>query len=113
MRFVFAGFLFCFLGHSEALTSAAREFLEISKKLEPVQCEKRQLRRAMAMAQVENRPLDLKKMQEKFSALDREPQTARLERRLAQLEPRIQASPDPQDLNAISLQRREAFYRCE
>jgi len=37
----------------------------------------------------------------------------RLEKRLAELEPRIKKSSDPEDLQAISFQQREAFYRCE
>lgn len=96
-----------------SLTPAAKEFLEISKKLEPVQCEKRQLRRTMALAQVENRPEDRKKAERRFAALNRHPETAKLEKRLGQLEPLIEKSTDPEDLNTISLQRREAFYRCE
>jgi hypothetical protein len=36
-----------------------------------------------------------------------------LEKRLAELEPRVKGSSDPDDLAAISLQQREAFYRCE
>ncbi len=34
------------VGAARALTPEAKEFLEISQKLEPVQCQKRQLRRA-------------------------------------------------------------------
>ena len=30
-----------------------------------------------------------------------------------ELEPRLKSSSDPEDLPAISLQQREAFYRCE
>ena len=30
-----------------------------------------------------------------------------------ELEPLLKRSPDPEDLPAISLQQREAFYRCE
>ena len=32
--------------------------------------------------------------------------------RLAELQPRISKSSDPEDLPAISRQQREAFYRC-
>jgi hypothetical protein len=100
-----------------ALTPAAKEFLEISKTLEPVQCEKRQLRRAMALAQVERRGEDMKKLQARFAALNKDPTTARLEKRLAVLEGQILdgkgKARDPQDLEAISLQQRQAFYRCE
>lgn len=100
-----------------ALTPAAQEFLEISKTLEPVQCEKRQLRRAMAMARVEERSEDMKKLRARFAALNKDPKTARLEKRLAELESRILdgngKARDPRDLDAISLQQRQAFYRCE
>lgn len=100
-----------------ALTPSAKEFLEISTTLEPVQCEKRQLRRAMAMAHAEQRGEDMKKLQARFAALNRDPKTARLEKRLAELESRILdgsgKARDPQDLEAISLQQRQAFYRCE
>lgn len=100
-----------------ALTPSAQEFLEISKTLEPVQCEKRQLRRAMALAHVEQRAEDMRKLQARFVALNKDPKTAKLEKRLAELESRILdgsgKARDPQDLEAISLQQREAFYRCE
>ncbi len=100
-----------------ALTPAAKEFLEISKTLEPVQCEKRQLRRAMALAQVEKRGADMKKLQARFAELNRDPKNARLEKRLAVLESQILdgqgRARDPRDLDAISFQQRQAFYRCE
>ena len=56
---------------------------------------------------------DAKVARARFSTLDRDPKTARLEKRLAELEPLVKRSPDPEDLRAISLQQREAFYRCE
>ena len=93
------------------LTPAAREFMDISKELEPVQCEKRRLRREMALAEIERR--DTTPMKKKFEALNRDPTTTKLEKRLAQLEPRVSKSSDPEDLAAISLQQREAFYRCD
>jgi len=96
---------------AHGLTSAAREFITINQELEPVQCEKRRLRRQMAMAQVEGRSLE--PMQKRFAELDRDPKTAKLEKRLAALEPVIKKSTDPEDLAAISRQQREAFYRCE
>lgn len=100
-----------------ALTPAAQEFLEISKTLEPVQCEKRQLRRAMALAHAEQRGEDMRKLQARFAELNKDPRTAKLEKRLAALEGRILdgsgKARDPQDLEAISLQQRQAFYRCE
>jgi hypothetical protein len=103
--------------HARALSPEAQEWLAISAKLEPVQCEKRQLRRQMAMAQAEERGEDLKTLRARAAALDRNKETARLEKRLAVLEARIldsQGRPrHPEDLDAISLQQREAFYRCE
>ena len=96
---------------AHALSAEAEEFIAINKQLEPVQCEKRRLRREMALAQIENR--STKEMQARFSALNRDPQTMKLEKRLAELGPRVQHSSDPEDLRAISLQQREAFYRCE
>lgn len=96
-----------------SLSSEAREFMGITKELEPVQCQKRGLRREIALAEVEERAADLKVLRARFAALNREPKTARLERRLAELERRIARSGDPEDLPAISRQQREAFYRCE
>ena len=100
-----------------ALSSAAQEFMEISAQLEPVQCEKRQLRRQLVMAQVERRDEDLKRLRARVAELNRDKETARLERRLAELEKRISdgkgGTRDPEDLQAISFQQRQAFYRCE
>ena len=94
-----------------ALSPAAREFMAISKDLEPVHCEKRKLRREIALAQVQQQ--DAQALKRRFAALDRDPKTAKLEKRLAELQPRIEGSSDPEDLAAISAQHREAFYRCE
>lgn len=96
-----------------ALSEEAQEFMKISEALEPVQCEKRKLRRAIALAEVERRDDEVRKLREHFAALDRDPKTARLERRLSELEPRLAKSSDPEDLKAINRQRVEAFYRCE
>jgi hypothetical protein len=96
-----------------ALSKDAREFMSITQELEPVQCEKRRLRREIALAEVENRAEDLKALRARFATLNREPKSARLERRLAELERRIERSGDPDDLPAISRQQREAFYRCD
>ena len=96
-----------------ALTPAAREFMEISAKLEPVQCAKRQLRRQMALAHAEQRGADMEKLRTRFDALNRDRDTTRLEARLGELEKRISRAGDPEDLEAISFQQRQAFYRCE
>jgi hypothetical protein len=94
-----------------ALTPAAQEFIAISKELEPVQCEKRRLRREIALAEIERR--DASELRKRFAALDRDRRTAKLEKRLAELEPRLSRSSDPEDLPAISRQNTEAFYRCQ
>ena len=94
-----------------ALSREAQEFMSIARELEPVHCEKRKLRRQIALARIEQR--DAKALKDRFSALDRDPKTAKLEKRLAQLEPRVSKSADPEDLDAISAQQREAFYRCD
>ena len=95
-----------------ALSKEAQEFMKINDQLEPVQCEKRKLRRELALAEVERRDADVRTLRERFAALDRDPQTAQLERRLAELQPRLERSSDPEDLPAINRQRVEAFYRC-
>ena len=96
-----------------ALSPAAREFMDISRELEPVQCEKRQLRRKIALAEAERRDADARAARARFATLNKDPKTTRLEKRVAELEPRLRKSTDPEDLQAISLQQREAFYRCE
>ena len=96
-----------------ALSAAAQEFMAISRELEPVQCEKRRLRREIALAEAERRDADVKALRKKFAGLDANPKTAKLEKRLAELEPILKRSSDPEDLAAISRQQREAFYRCD
>lgn len=96
-----------------ALSPAAKEFMQISARLEPVQCEKRKLRRAIAFAGAEGRTADVAKLRARFAELDADPETTRLEKRLAQLEKRLSASRDAEDLDAISFQQRKAFYSCE
>jgi hypothetical protein len=100
-----------------AITPEGREFVDILKQLEPVHCEKQKLRRAIAFAEAERRSGDAAELRARFAQLDAEPKTAKLEKRLAQLEPRINSGRgvprDPEDLEMISKQRRDAFYRCE
>jgi hypothetical protein len=96
-----------------ALSQAAQEFMKISQELEPVQCEKRRLRREIALAEAEQRDSDVRAARARFAQLDKDPKTTRLEKRLAALEPRLKHSADPEDLAAVSRQQREAFYRCE
>jgi len=92
-----------------ALSSAAEEFMRITEQIEPMQCQKRQLRRQIVMAEAEKRDADARKLREDFSKLDRDPKTAKLERRLAELEKSITRD----DLPAINRQHVEGFYRCE
>lgn len=91
--------------------------MEISAKLEPVQCEKRQLRRQIVLAEAERRVEDAKQLRARASEINRGKQTTRLEKRLAELEQRISdgkgGTRDPEDLQAISFQQRQAFYQCE
>jgi hypothetical protein len=92
-----------------ALSSAAQEFMRIAKQLEPVQCEKRQLRRKIVLADVEQRSDDARKLRQRFAELNRDAKTTRLEKRLAELEKSITS----EDLAAVNRQNVEAFYRCE
>jgi hypothetical protein len=94
-----------------SLSPDAREFMDITARLEPVQCEKRKLRREITLAEVEKK--DARELRKRFRALDRDPKTAKLEKRLAELQPRLSKSSDPEDLPAIDRQRVEMFYRCE
>ena len=100
-----------------ALSSAGREFLEISKQLEKTHCEKRKLRREYMLAQAERDSAKERETKRRFEALDRDPQTQKLERRLGQLQRSITdakgAIRDPEDLDAINVQQRRAFYDCE
>ena len=102
---------------AQALTPEAKEFMAVTAKLEPVQCEKRKLRREIALAEVQRDHARVRELRARFDALERDPRTARLERRLGELEQRISngrgGTIDPEDLEAISRQQREAFYRCE
>ena len=65
------------------------------------------------MAQAERRDADARALRKKFEVLDKDPKTAKLEKRLAELEPQVSRSRDPDDLTEISKQQRNAFYRCD
>ncbi|HEX2650683.1 MAG TPA: hypothetical protein VHN19_12200 [Burkholderiales bacterium] len=114
---VFGCCLAVFSSLAFGITPDAREFLEIAKQLEPVHCERRQLRREIVMAETENRMGDLDALKRKFARLSADPRTAKLEKRLAVLEARLLDSSGrprhPEDLDAISLQQRQAFYNCD
>ena len=96
---------------ARAVSPEAREFMNITKALEPVQCEKRKLRREIALAEVEGQGERVRELRTRFAELNRDPKTARLEKRLAELERRMTLAPE--DLDAISFQQREALHRCE
>jgi hypothetical protein len=85
--------------------------MRITKELEPLQCEKRKLRREIALAEAEQR--DSKELRKRFAVLDRDPTPTKLDKRRGLLQPRLSKSSDPEDLQAISRQQVEAFYRCE
>ena len=95
-----------------ALSKEAKEFMSIIGTLEPVHCEKRKLRRSIALAEAEQRDDEVRALRKRFATLDKDPKTAKLEKRLAQLEPILERSSDPEDLSEINRQRVEAFYRC-
>jgi len=99
-----------------AISPAAQEFLALSKKLEPVQCEKRKLSRELAVAEAERDAEKSKALRARFEVLNGDKETERMEKRLAELAPRILDKDGkarrPEDLDAINLQRRQAFYRC-
>ena len=92
-----------------AVSQEAKEFMDITAQLEPVQCKKRQLRREIVLADTEGRATDARRLRDDFARLDRDPKTAKLEKRLAQLEKRITKD----DLPEINRQHVEAFYRCD
>jgi len=100
-----------------AVSPEAREYVEVSKKLEPVHCQKRKLTREIALAEVERDAARVKTLRAQFDKLGRDPQTVALEKRLRALEPRIIGSDGKVrhagDLDVVDRQRREAFYRCE
>jgi hypothetical protein len=93
------------------VSPAAKEFMSIAKQLEPVHCEKRKLRRELALAELEGRDERVKELRARFTRLDREPRTMRLEKRLADLQSRL--TLEAEDLDAISRQQRDAYIRCE
>jgi hypothetical protein len=93
------------------LSPDAREFMTIARELEPVLCEKRKLRREIALTEAQGQ--DAKALKQRFARLERDPKTVKLQRRLARLEPRVSKSADPEDLPAVSRQHTEAYYRCE
>jgi hypothetical protein len=99
----------CAAAPAWAPSEPAKEFMAIVKELEPVHCKKRQIRRQIVLADAEQRAGDSRRLRADFAKLDRDPKTAKLEKRLAELEKRITTD----DLPEINRQHVEAFYRCE
>jgi len=102
---------------ARAVTPAAEEFMVIVKKLEPVLCERRKLRRDILMAQAEQNTIRTAELRARYAALGRDPQTAKLEQRLGELQLQVTDDKghvrDPDDLRAIGEQQRELYARCE
>jgi hypothetical protein len=102
---------------ASALSPDAKEFMEITARIEPMQCRKRQLRRQIVLADTEQRAADARRLRDDFARLDRDPATSKLEKRLAELQQRMSngkgGTLDPEDLAAINKQHVEAFYRCD
>jgi len=102
---------------AQAQTPQAREFVELARQLESVHCERRKLRREIALAEAERREAEARSLRQRFEALGRDPQTAKRERRLEELARHLADGKggvrDPEDLQLISLHQRQAFYRCE
>jgi hypothetical protein len=102
---------------ARAITPAAEEFMAIVAKLEPVLCEKRKLRREIVIAQTDNDAKRVAELRARYADIERQPQTAKLEQRLGELQKRITGADgrirDPDDFRAITDQQRMAYYRCE
>ena len=79
-----------------------------------MQCEKRQLRRKIALAEAERRDDDAKAARARFATLEPGSEDRRSWRSASPSSSRGCArAPTPRTCQAISLQQREAFYRCE
>jgi hypothetical protein len=91
---------------ASAVTPEAEAFMAAVEALAPVSCERRRLRRELAVAR-----------RERFEAIARDPETARLDQRVGELHRRlVDASGrvrDPEDLHAIGAQQRELFAQCQ
>lgn len=102
---------------ARAVTPAAEEFMAIVTKLEPVLCEKRKLRREILIAQTDHDAKRVAELRARYAAIERQPETAKLELRLGELQKRITGADgrirDPDDFRAITDQQRMAYYRCE
>lgn len=102
---------------ARAATPQAEAFMTAVEALAPVSCERRRLRRELAVARVERDAARERALRERFEEIARDPQTARLDERVGELRRRlVDASGrvrDPEDLRAIGAQQRELSARCE
>ena len=117
MRLLAAGLALIMAAPALAISPEAKEFIEISRKLEPNRCEKAKLTRELAVAEVERNAERIQALRAAYAKIDRDREAAAMERKLRRLEPLILdrdgKARRPEDLDAISLARREAFYRCK
>lgn len=102
---------------ARAVTPEAEAFMAAVKALAPVTCERRRLRRELAVARVEHDAARERALRERFDRIARDPETARLDERVGALHRRV-VDPsgrvrNPEDLRAIGAQQRELFASCE
>ena len=102
---------------ARAVTLEAEAFMAAVKALAPVTCERRRLRRELAVARIEHDAARERALRERFEEIARDPGTARLDERVAELHRRlVDASGrvrDPEDLRAIGAQQRVLSASCE
>ena len=55
-----------------AVSQEAKEFMDITAQLEPVQCKKRQLRREIVLADTEGRAADARRLRDDFAQINRQ-----------------------------------------
>lgn len=102
---------------ARAVTPDAEAFMAAVQKLAPVLCERRNLRRELTIARFEQDAARERRLRERLQAIARDPETARLDRRIDRLHRGLVDSNgrmrDPDDLRALSAQQLALFARCE
>lgn len=102
---------------ARAVTPDAEAFMATVKKLAPILCERRKLRRGIAAARIEEDAARERALRARLEGIARDPETARLDRRVEALRGRLVDSRgrvrDADDLRAISAQQLELYARCE
>jgi hypothetical protein len=102
---------------ARAVTPDAEAFMAAVEKLAPVLCERRRLRREIAAARIEEDAARERALRARLDEIARDPETARLDRRVKTLHGRLVDSSgrmrDADDLRAISTQQLELYARCE